>query len=160
MPKIKSKRVSLRFCNTASKVISKTVIIIIPINKGELVLEEMAVLVVPKENAFQQVGVNLFWMEWWNDCYDWIVIFRKLSWRSSLESWRRRSRKGYNIPIASFACMVTGQYLNLFKVMDLHWEGEGNPLVAAFRTNCIQGRNTQNFNPLSKTIFEFVSLCL
>jgi len=24
------------------------------------------------------------------------------------------------------------------KVMDLHWEGEGSPLVAVFRTNCIQ----------------------
>ena len=34
MPKIKSKRVSLRFCNTASKVITETVIIIIPNKQG------------------------------------------------------------------------------------------------------------------------------
>jgi len=65
------------------------------IKMGELVLEEKAVLVVPKENAVQQE-----------------VILE--------EQFGKLTKKEQK------------------KVMDLHWEGEGNPLVAAFRTNCIQ----------------------
>ena len=55
---------------------------------------------------------------------------------------KNQQKKVNNVRVTIFAIIVTN--IIVTKVMDLHFEGEGSPLVAVFRTNCIQGSDLRS----------------
>ena len=134
--KIKSKRVLFRFWDTSSKVITKTVIIIIPNKQGRACTWREGCASCAKRKCVPAGGSEPFLNGMMKRLYCYI---QEAILEEQFGKLTKKEQK--KVPPICLICMVMviSQYLNLFKVMDLHWEGEGNPLVAAFRTNCIQG---------------------
>ena len=118
---------------------TKTVIIIIPNKQGRACTWREGCASCAKRKCFPAGGSEPFLNGMmkrllWLDCYIQEAILEEQFGKLTK---KEQKKVHHNCLICMHGHWF--KYLNLFKVMDLHWEGEGNPLVAAFRTNCIQG---------------------